>query len=648
MVLVLAVIVSQSVRPAHALTVSTFVGTTYTNEHFSYEIGPQTAVVYDLSGSLLIQKMSWSVEKENFGSWVQVPNGTLTLLPPSQQWLFMNWTSGPFLNTQQVGLYNRVAASGVMNGSLAVTVYYTGLSLGNSSMGPKISVRLQSLSGYGVYRLHWHLQGIQPNIFSIENRNGTIRTPIYGPVTLPGTFVHAPAGENSLVALASDQATILFGMNWQDAIQNYRGLLVSKSSFGSVIDASYGDFSLGLGQSAILDPVFEGGGGGGGAPAVSISGVSVSGPFGGNGVAADSLNGDTATITWSTNPSNACDQVQWGTTTSYGNSWLLPCGTHTVTLPPSTNYANLVPHTTYYYQIISSAVGYSSNTYSSSFYTTDISLSWGVEAYGLSAGSYTTCGDGKTYSVPYTVRAQAPGDIVTNVAKAGDTTSFQTWDFDVQFTSSQYPFPNYCWSYGLQGIGIYDSHIDLWIYDYPNQQYNWANTFAGPGDQGFITSSSSSSNQYNGQFSISVGAGYGPFQASLSYTFAPASITSSGNVAYQNTIVNGGWEYLGWIDYQFPSSAASVSYQAISGLVVHDYLAQYRLYDQFLLRVGYTNYASYYGGAGWWPCTPNPPPSQCQIGAYSIYLGDGDHQLGGTILDQYTSVQNGQSSGPPP
>ncbi len=55
-VLVLALIVSQSVRPARALTVSTFVGTTYINEHFRMEIAPQSAVVYDLSGSLLVQK----------------------------------------------------------------------------------------------------------------------------------------------------------------------------------------------------------------------------------------------------------------------------------------------------------------------------------------------------------------------------------------------------------------------------------------------------------------------------------------------------------------------------------------------------------------------------------------------------------------
>ena len=606
------------------------------------EIGQQSAVVYDLSGALLVQNMHWSVEKENFGSWVQLPNGTLTLAAPSQQWSFMNWTSGPFLSTQQVGLYNRVAITGVMNESLAVTVYYTGLSLGNASMGPKISVVLQSIRGFGGFRVHWQLQGIQPNIFSIENRNGTIRNPIYGPVFLPGTVTHTPMGENSLVALASDQATILFGMNWQDAIKNYRGLLISKSSFGSMIDAAYGDFLLSLGQSITLDPFFEGGGGGGGGPLVSISGVGVSGPFGGNGVAADSLNGDTATITWSTNPSNACDQVQWGPTTSYGNSWSPPCGTHTVTLPPSSNYPNLVPHTIYYYKIISSASGYTSNTYSSSFYTTDISLSWAVEAYSLQAGEDHNC-PGSSISAPYTIRAQAPGDIVTNTAKAPDQTSYQTWDFDVQFSSSPTPFP--CSNIGGGGYGVYQSHIDLWIYDYPGQQYGWLNTFAGPGDQGFITAPSSGT-QYNGQFSVSVGAGYGPFQASLTYTFAPASVTFSGNLAYQNTIVNGGWEYLGYINYYFPTGS-SVSYQLISGLVVHDWSAINNLYDQFRLRVGYTTYVSEYNALGWVPCSGGTLYVCGAGGGYSIYLGDGE-QTGNTVLDQYTSLQNGMSSGPPP
>jgi hypothetical protein len=607
-VLVLAIIVSQSVRPARALTVSTFVGTTYTNEHFQMVIGSQGAVVYDLSGSLLVQKMYWSIEEENFGSLVQLPNGTLTLVPSSQQWSFMNWTSGPFLSTQQIGSYNRVAVSGVMNNSLAVNIYYDGLSVGNASMGPKISVGLQSLSGYGVYRVHWDLQGIQPNIFSIENRNGTVRNPIYGPVTLPGTVTHSPAGENSLVALASDGATILFGMNWQDAIQYYRGLLISKSSFGSVIDAAYGDFSLGLGQSIFLDPYYEGGG-----PdplPVTISNVQVS---------ANSVGGTTAAVTWATSPSGACDTFAWGTTTSYGNTVNAGCGTHSVSL------SGLSTHTTYYYQISSTASSYATGTYSSSFYPTIASGARADERYSLSSAAAHDCYGIGSYSVAYTVESEMPGSIVYNPTTAGSTQSYQVWDLYVGFSATGVDFPWYCG----QTLATYSTHIDLWVYDNRDHSYNWIAARGPPFGVTSVSGTGTTQWTFSGQINA------GPFSFSASYSNSPSSGTSTSWGFYSAPVTGSdGWDYFGGFNFYWPT-VKLVSFGVLVPILVYDFYAQNRFLDQILIRVGYTNTFMVYDSNGWL--------AGWQEG-YSIYLGDGTWNPT-SIIDQYTSVQQGTSGG---
>ncbi len=184
--------------------------------------------------------------------------------------------------------------------------------------------------------------------FNLENRTGSNRQLIYGPISSNLYGSHLPTGENSLVALGSDGSTILWGANWQDAFRYYRGTSVSASTAGASVSMLFGQFPLGTGQAAIIDPVFEGGGGGGGTPTVSISTPSIS------------EGGATATLTWSDSPSTACDVFQWGTSTSYGNT-INTCS-HTVTL------SNLQTGVLYYYQITACASGYYCGTYSSSFY----------------------------------------------------------------------------------------------------------------------------------------------------------------------------------------------------------------------------------------------------------------------------------------
>ncbi len=81
-----------------------------------------------------------------------------------------------------------------------------------------------------------------------------------------------------------------------------------------------------------------------------------------------------------------------------------------------------------------------------------------------------------------------------------------------------------------------------------------------------------------------------------------------------------------------------VGFDVIVPIVVTDQLAQYRLYDVVNFKTQYTVTYDGFNGS-WWA-------GNDLTMTYSAYLlGDGDYN-GSNLLDQYTDVQQGVSSGP--
>ncbi len=595
--LILIIGVVGSVRGATStVSPSTFTGTTFTNDHLRMEIGALSSVMYGINqGDLLVQNMNWGVEMRSNGSWVP-----------------MSWTLKPTVSTENIGTNHRVSIRGIMNDVLAVGIYYDGKATNAPTAALKATVEIQSIKGYGTYRIVWQFDGVTPQLFRLDNRIGTVSTPVYGPVGPVKNQLSFSGRENSLVALSSDLLTVRFGLNWQDARAYYRGGVLSDSRMGSNVRVFFGDFSLANGQQAIVDPYADGGGGGGSSSPQVIYNVVSSG---------NSLSGTTDTISWLLSPAVvSCGVFEYTTSpTSWSNAIVFnpPCGTQSVSL------TGLTPHVRYYFQIGSYAQDGSTSVgwYTGSFYTTDVTTSRAYEGYYQNPQFSTFCGsisDQTNYST------ESPGDIEYDPSQVSNSNHYEVFDLHFHFDSLG---QSYCWPWTL---GAKYTQVDLWVYD-PSGVINWINS------KGNIIYSGYAGGSATVSWTIFFQGGSQYGQAGFSATTTPSQAPTVSNNMNQNLDQTGGWKYVGYFKFNWPMQI-QVGFDVIVPMIVTDQLAQYRLYDIVNFKVQDTVTYDGFNGS-WWA-------GNDITFTYPTYLlGDGDYN-GSNQLDQYTDVQQGTSNGP--
>jgi len=575
---------------------STFTGTSFTNDHVKVEIGALSSVMYSINqGDVLAQTMNWGVEIRSNGGWVP-----------------MSWTQTPTVSLENIGANHRVSIRGIMNDVLAVGIYYDGKTTNAPTAALKATVEIQSIKGYGTYRVVWQLDGVTPQHFRLDSRSGTVSTPEYGPVGPVKDQLSFSGRENSLLALSSDLQTIRFGLNWQDARAQYRGSVLSNSQMGSLVRVFFGDFSLANGQQAIVDPYVDGGGGGGSPPPQVIYNV---------GASSNSLSGSTATITWSVSPAAvSCSVFEYTTSaTSWSNAIVIrpPCGTQSVSL------TGLSTHVRYYFQIGSYAQDGSTGVgwYTSSFYTTDVTTSRAYEGYNQNPQFSTLCGgisDQTNYST------ESPGDIEYDPSQVGNSNHYEVFDLHFHFDSLG---QSYCWPWTL---GAKYTQVDLWVYD-PSGVINWINS------KGNIIYSGYAGGSATVSWTIFFQGGSQNGQAGFSATTTPSQVPTVSNNMNQNLDQGGGWKYVGYFKFNWPMQI-QVAFDVIVPMIVTDQQAQYRLYDIVNFKV--QDKVTYDGFNGaWWA------GNDITITYPTYLLGDGDYN-GANQLDQYTDVQQGTSNGP--
>ncbi len=578
-----------------AISYSTFTGTTFTNNHLKVEIGALSSLVYSIDQDILVQSMNWGVEMKSNGSWVP-----------------MSWTLKPAVSSENVGTNHRVGIRGIMNDALAVGIYYDEKATNSPTAALKATVVLQSIRGYGTYRVVWQLDGASPQFFRVDSRTGTVATPVDGPVRAQENPMSFSGSENSIVALSSDLQTVRFGLNWQDAIAYYQGSVLSQSGTGSLVRVFFGDFSLAYGQHAIVDPRFDGGGGGTSPPPQVIDNVAAS---------TNSLSGNTATISWQVSPAAfSCSVFEYTTSaTSWSNAIVFnpPCGSQSVSL------SGLTPHVRYYFQIGSYAQDGSTSTgwYDGSFYTTDVSASRAYEGYYQDPQFSTLCGgisDQTNYST------ESPGDVEYDPSQVSNSNHYQVFDLHFHFDSLG---QSYCWPWTL---GAKYTQVDLWVYD-PSGVITWINS------KGNIIYSGYSGGSATVSWTIFFQGGTQNAQAGFSATTTPSQVPTVINQMNQNLDQGGGWKYIGYFKFNWPMQI-QVAFDVIVPMIVTDQLTQYRLHDIVNFKVQDT--VTYDGfNSSWWA-------GNDQVITYPTYLlGDGDYN-GANQLDQYTDVQQGTSNGP--
>ncbi|MFQ5919608.1 MAG: hypothetical protein ACE5I4_06135 [Thermoplasmata archaeon] len=169
LLLVLLVLILLPVSSPAKAGSSSFAGTTYTNEHFTMSIGPDGATLRDVeTGELLLNNVDWNVEEKIGDTWTP-----------------LEWTSGPSLIVEGVGIdneFHRVSTNGIKADRLAVSILFDGRPVDVASMGPKISVVLQTLEISGTFRLLWSFSGFGPKVLQLEDRQGSERRLVRGPV----------------------------------------------------------------------------------------------------------------------------------------------------------------------------------------------------------------------------------------------------------------------------------------------------------------------------------------------------------------------------------------------------------------------------------------------------------------------------------
>lgn len=587
-VFLVLVLVPGSIVKASKPDNSSFVGTTYINEHFIMSIGTDGATLYDVeTDELLLSNVDWKIEEKRGDVWTP-----------------LEWTSGPNLTVGSVGIdneFHRVSIDGIIDGRLAVSILFDGRPVDVPSMGPKISVVLQTLETSGTFRLLWSFSDFAPKVIQLEDRQGNARRLVKGPIMLPAKAVHNASGDNSFVALSGEN--IRFGANWQDALDFYRGAAFSRASGKARVDVVFGDIDLDYGEGSVLYVIIEGGGGG--PPDVYISNVNVD---------RNSLSGTETTVTWTTFPSSACDIFRWGTTPSYGNTVNLPCGTHSVTL------TGLQTHRTYYFKITSSKSGYDSDTRTGSWYPTDASLSKASESYARTYTAYSFCGP---VSTDYTYTAETLGDISFDPAKAGNSNNYEIFDLQLRYESSG---QTYCWPWTM---GTRYTRVDLWIHD-SSGVIDWINARNYVIFEGYVGGSATAS------IGISVGGSTHGFSTGFSASMSPASGWSwNKDIPTPCVDQGGGTKYCGWFQVNWPMQMTVLG-NMIWPLIVTDQKAQPRLWDKVTIEIKFT--MTFDGFNGIWWFGNNHQTSR------TIILGNGNYN-GANILDQYMNIQEGYMTG---
>ncbi|MFQ5870128.1 MAG: hypothetical protein ACE5JC_09525 [Candidatus Zixiibacteriota bacterium] len=520
----------------------------------------------------------------------------------------MDWSGTPVLLTEDVGDRHRVSALGIMENRLAVSIFYEGSSVDVPWMGPKISVELQSIAGEGTFRVAWRLDDIRARWAQLEVRVGADRTRVHGPIDMAQTQRHvfAPISENSMVFLDAARKSIQFGLNWEDALHQYLGTIVSPGTPSSV-EVMFGDFNLDEGDSVLIDPLIEGGGGGGGGgppPTVSIYNLNVD---------RNSISGEETTISWSTSPSSSCDTLEWGPTTAYGNTIDLACDTHSATI------SGLQTHKTYYFKITASKSGYYNGYKSGSWYPTDASLSKAYEGYTKEFWGTSPCGERK---VDYSYSAEMPGDLAYDPEKAQGSNNYEVFDMHFHYESQG---QQTCWPWH---VTTKHTRIEIWIKDHAGV-IDWINA------KDHVIMSGYTGSTAEVTWGVVVGGSLKGASAGFTASITPGGWTWNKDIPTPCQNLGGGEKYCGWFQVNWPGDEL-VSGDMIWPMIVTDQLAEPRLWDKVTFKIKWTIWFDTY----WFYWYGN----DLSVVRY-ITLGDGNYN-GANILDQYTNVQVGFTDGP--
>ena len=338
----------------------------------------------------------------------------------------------------------------------------------------------------------------------------------------------------------------------------------------------------------------------------------------------NSISGSQATVTWSTDPSSACDVVSYRL--SGTNGWMTvspPCGTHVVTI------GGLAIFTSYDFTISSSARKYYTGTYASSFYPVDASTSKAYEGYSFDFWADSLCG--RKYV--HTQRAaEMPGDVEFDPTQAPNGNHYQLFNVHAKYYGQG---EGWCWPYQLT---TKRTIVRIWVKDFTTGINDWISANVDP-----VPNVASGGYSGSVSWSIQVGPEFkaGAFGVSLSYT--PASGISL-LPTWHNEPYADGWKYVAELKVDW-NGGMQTSEDFAWPMHVIDSLAQYRLYDKVQFMISYSMVFDLFNPS--WPWVGYGPwiGYDWTVGATTI-LGQGTDNNGANNLDQYTNVQIGTSSGP--
>ena len=230
---------------------SMFSSNTFSNGHIVLKIGESASTIYDSQGQKALGQLSWQVQfKDSAGAWQALA-----------------WDGPPSLGMDDPAGYHRVTLDGTAgNGQVAVSMSFVAKPHDVLFTPLRMPVDVQALRGSYTYRMIWRVDGVSASFLQFERRTGDQRAIVRGPLTVGAQTNQSPAGENSVVALAADGKTILFGLNWNSALRYYEGTSLGSGSSGPATSVQFGDVALSQGKHWIIPacPCPDGGGGGGG------------------------------------------------------------------------------------------------------------------------------------------------------------------------------------------------------------------------------------------------------------------------------------------------------------------------------------------------------------------------------------------------
>jgi 5-hydroxyisourate hydrolase-like protein (transthyretin family) len=231
---------------------STSLRNTLSNGHITLSIQPDTITIYDSQGQTILGQMGWDVQVRTLDSWQSLPSD-----------------GGMSMTIDDFEGYHRIILQGTAgNGQVSISMQFLGRIRDPSFTPFRTPVEIHAFGSQHSYRLLWHVETDSAASFQFEQRTGDQRTVIRGPIASGSLADQSPSGENSMVALAQDGKTVLFGFNWDNALQYYQGTSLGMTGGQSSASVAFGTFTLSNGQGVILPacPCPDGGGGGGGGP----------------------------------------------------------------------------------------------------------------------------------------------------------------------------------------------------------------------------------------------------------------------------------------------------------------------------------------------------------------------------------------------